>query len=73
MRSFPEAHEQLTPQSVVGSDRISNSSEILWLSLLLEKNEEDLIKNEGARVQTTFLPIITLWELSVAVETRVLI
>ena len=30
------------------------------------KYEEDPIKNEGARVVTTFPPIITLWELSVA-------
>ena len=35
------------------------------------KYEEDPIKNEGARVDTTFLPIITLWELFVAMETRV--
>ena len=37
------------------------------------KYEEDPIKNEGARVVTTFFPIITLWELSVAMDTRVLI
>ena len=37
------------------------------------KYEEDLIKNEGPRVLTTFSPIITLWELSVAMDTRVLI
>ena len=35
------------------------------------KYEEDPIKNEGARVDTTFSPIITLWELFVAMETRV--
>ena len=36
------------------------------------KYEENLIKNEGARVFTTFSPpIITLWELSVAMDTRV--
>ena len=35
------------------------------------KYEEELIKNEGARVFTTFSPIITLWELFVAMETRV--
>ena len=28
-------------------------------------------KNEGARVDTAFSPIITLWELFVAMETRV--
>ena len=35
------------------------------------KYEEDPIKNEGARVVTIFSPIITLWELSVAMDTRV--
>ena len=35
------------------------------------KYEEDPIKNEGARVDTTFSPIINLWELSVAMDTRV--
>ena len=37
------------------------------------KYEEVQIKNEGARVVTTFFPILTLWELSVAMDTRVLI
>ena len=32
------------------------------------KNQEDPIKNEGASVHNIF-PIITLWELSVAMET----
>ena len=41
--------------------------------LVICKNEEDPIKNEVARVATTFFPIITQWELSVAMETRVLI
>ena len=36
------------------------------------KNKEEPIKNEGARVVKIF-PIITLWELSVAMETRALI
>ena len=36
------------------------------------KYEEDLIKNEGTRMVTTIFPIITLWELSVAMDTRVL-
>ena len=34
------------------------------------KYEEDSIKNEGASVHNIF-PIITLWELSVAMDTRV--
>ena len=49
---FPDAQEQLTPQSVVGSGRISNSS---------------------AKSGYNIFPIITLWELSVAMETRVLV
>ena len=43
---FTDAQGQLTPQSLVRSGRISNSSEMLWMSLLP-------IKNEGARVDTT--------------------
>ena len=35
------------------------------------KYEEDPIKNEGARVDTTFSPLYPLWELFVAMETRV--
>ena len=38
------------------------------VALVIPKNEEDPIKNEVARVA-----IITQWELSVAMETRVLI
>ena len=34
MGNFPDAQGQLTPQSLVRSGRISNSSEILWLSSL---------------------------------------
>ena len=43
--------------------------------LVTYKNEEDPIKNEGARVVTKFsqLYIVTLCELSVAMETRVTI
>ena len=41
--------------------------------IVICKYEEDPINNEGARVFTTFSPIISLWELSVAMDTRVLI
>ena len=41
--------------------------------LVIPKNEKYPIKNEVARVATTFFNIITQWELSVAMETRVLI
>ena len=54
MGIFPDAQGQLTPQSLVRSGRISNSSEMLWMSSLPAKNEEYPIKNEGARVDTTF-------------------
>ena len=68
---FPDAQGQLTPQSLVRSGQISNSSEMLWMFFVTCKYEEDPIKNEGARVDTTFSPIITLWELLVAMDTRV--
>ena len=58
MGIFPDAQGQLTPQSLVRSGRISNSSEMLsWMFLLPAKYEEDPIKNEGARVVTTFFPL----------------
>ena len=53
MGIFPDAQGQLTPQSLVRSGRISNSSEMLWMFSLPAKYEEDPIKNEGARVVTT--------------------
>ena len=34
---FPDAQWQLTPQSIVGSCRTSNSFKILWLSLFSAK------------------------------------
>ena len=34
MGIFPDAQRQLTPQSLVRSGRISNSFELLWMSLL---------------------------------------
>ena len=34
------------------------------------ENGENLIKNVGARVLTRFSPIITRWEVSVAMETK---
>ena len=43
----------------------------IMVVLVTCKYEEDLIKNEGARVLTRFSLIIALWELSVAMETRV--
>ena len=34
MRIFPDPQGQLTPQSLVRSDRLSNSNEMLWMFLL---------------------------------------
>ena len=56
MGIFPDAQGQLTLQSLVLSGRISNSSEIMGV-LVTCKYEEDPIKNEGARVVTTFSPL----------------
>ena len=53
MGIFSDAQGQLTPQSLVRSGRISNSSEMLWMSLITCKYEEGPIKNTGARVFTT--------------------
>ena len=52
MGIFPDVQGQLTPQSLVRSGRISNSSEMLWMPVTC-KYEEYAIKNEGARVDTT--------------------
>ena len=49
MGIFPDAQRQLTTQSLVGSCRISNPSEILWLSSL-----PATINTEGARVSQDF-------------------
>ena len=58
MGIFPDAQGQLTPQSLVRSGRISNSSEMFNMDVLITcKYEEDRIKNEGARVFTTFSPL----------------
>ena len=53
MGIFPDAQGQLTLQSMVRSGQISNSSKTLWLSSSPAKNEEDPIKNRGARVFNT--------------------
>ena len=57
MEIFPDAQGQLTPQSLVRSGRISNSSEMLWMSSLPANMKKIRIKNEGARVFTTFSPL----------------
>ena len=70
MGIFSDAQGQLTPQSFFpiwpNFELVRDVMDVLVTC----KYEEDPIKNEGARVDTT-LPIITLWELSVAMDTRV--
>ena len=53
MGIFPDAQGQLTPQSLVRSGRISNSSEMLWMSSLPTSMKKIRSINEGARVVTT--------------------
>ena len=58
----PERVGQVTPKWIVRSVPQSNSSKILWVSLLPAvpvtcKFEDDLIKNEGAIFWTTFSPL----------------
>ena len=60
MGLFPDAQGQLTLQSIVGSSRISNSSETLIMVVFVTcKNEDDPIKNEGAGVFTTLYIIFS--------------
>ena len=63
---FPDAQGQLTPQSLVESGPNSNLSEILWLSSLPAS-----MKKIRLKMKVLEFPIITLWELFVAMETRV--
>ena len=53
MEIFPDAQGQLTPQSLVRSGRLSNLSEMLWMSLLPASMKKIRSKNRGARVFTT--------------------
>ena len=56
MGMFPDAQGQLTPQSLVRSGQISNSFDRDFMVLLVTCiNEEDPIKNEGARVFTLYI------------------
>ena len=72
MGIFPDAQGQLTPQSAVEPGRNSNSSEMLWLPLLPARMKKIQSKMKLLEWPQHF-PIITQWELSVAMETRVLI
>ena len=57
MGIFPDAQGQLTPQSLVRSGPISEIVRDVMDVLVTCKYEEDPIKNEGARVFTTFSPL----------------
>ena len=57
MGIFPDAQGQLTPQSLVRSGRIFELVRDVMDVLVTCKYEEDPIKNEGARVITTFSPL----------------
>ena len=69
---FPDAQGQPTHKSLVGSCRISNPFEILWLSLLPARIKMNKLKLKELEWSQDF-PHYNLWELSVAMETRVLI
>ena len=70
MGIFQDAQGQLTLQSLVESGPNSNLSEILWLSSLPASMKKIRSKMKALE-RTQHFPIITLWELSVAMDTRV--
>ena len=70
MGIFPDAQGQLTPQSLVRYCRISNSSEMLWMFSVPASMKKIRSKMKALECSQHF-PIITLWELSVAIDTRV--
>ena len=67
---FPDAQGQLTPQSFVRSGRVSNSSEMLWMFSLPASMKKIQSKLKALECSQYF-PIIFIWELSVAMDTRV--
>ena len=72
MGIFSDAQGQLTLQSVVQSGRNWNSSELSCMSSLpasIKGSDE----KQPRKSEDTVFSIITLWELFVAIETRVLI
>ena len=72
MDIFFKAQGQLTPQSVFVSGRISKSSKFSSMSSLpqsMKGSDQKELRKLGNAVSS----IITLWEQSVAMETRVLI
>ena len=70
MGIFPDAQGQLTPQSLVRSGRILNSSEMLWM-FSLPASMKKIRSKMKALEWTQHFPHYNLWELFVAMETRV--
>ena len=71
-----DSRGQLTHKFRVRSCRISNPFEILWLSSLparIKKNQSKMKELEWSQDFPHYNPIITQLQLSVAMETRVLI
>ena len=54
---FSDAHGQLTPQSMIGFWPNFELIRTLMVFLITCKNQEDPIKNEGARVLRMFSPL----------------
>ena len=54
---FSDAQGQLTPQSMIGFWPNFELIRTLMVFLITCKNQEDPIKNEGARVLRTFSPL----------------
>ena len=65
---FSDAQRQ-TPQLVVGSTQMSNSSEISCMSSLPTSIKKDLDESIPRKSGDSICPIVSLWELSVAIGT----
>ena len=73
MGIFSDVQGQLTPQSVVPAGRNSNSSELSCMLSLPASMKRIGWKNCEKKWRHRFSQLQPLWELSVAMETRVLI
>ena len=71
MGIFPDAQGQLILQSLVGTGRISNSSEMLWMFSLPASMKKIRSKMKALEWTQHFPHYNPIWELFVAMETRV--
>ena len=55
--NYSDTQGQLTPKSVMEFCPKFNPIRALMVGLVICKNEEDPVKNEGTRVVTTFFPL----------------